>query len=571
MADWLWLPPGVYPGRQSTKYSCMLPDGETNYTVCEFRRVCDFGGRAISSVEIEASGDTAFILFEKNRQILRGPVWVGGDFLFNDERPPEFYSTRCSFAPEEPAAPFELRALVRMGSVRICEYSRGEGGFFLRGTVFFEDGGSEAIETDGSWRGRLLGAYTAPYSYDGNVAPGEFEAPSLSTGPVETIAAPIPPCEVSPLPVEGLGFTEHGAGKSSRETELDKVYACYVSVRVSGAPARVKLTGYELPGGSDFAYDLDFTGPGEYHGMELHAVGGVRIELEKPTPGDTSVSAELLASSYPTPYRAMTVTSDAELDLVLDVCAHSLKYCRQSIHLDSPKHCEPLACTGDYYIETLMTAFTYGDMRLAAFDVRRTALRLNRHDGRIFHTSYSLIWALMLWDVYMLTGERRLLSDCRGALDRLLARFDGYLGENGLIETPPDYMFVDWLDPDGINLHHPPKALGQTCLCMFYFGALRTAEKIYRELGDEASARGCFEKSAALREACLSNLWDAERGLFFEGLNTPTPEELLNNYMPANVGKRYYRRHANILAAYFGFFGSRPAGTASHTGDSADA
>ncbi|MCR5041946.1 MAG: hypothetical protein K6C36_07625, partial [Clostridia bacterium] len=451
------------------------------------------------------------------------------------------------------------------------EYSRGEGGFFLRGTVFFEDGGSEAIETDGSWRVRLLGAYTAPYRYDDSVDPGGFEEPSMSAGPVETIAAPIPPCEVSALPVEGLEFTERRAGTSSKEIELDKVYACYVSVRVSGAPARVKLTGYELPGGSDFAYDLDFSRPGEYHGMELHAVGGVRIELEKPMSGETSVSAELLASSYPTPYRARTVTSDAELDRVLDVCAHSLKYCRQSIHLDSPKHCEPLACTGDYYIETLMTAFTYGDMRLAAFDVRRTAKSLSRHDGRIFHTSYSLIWALMLWDVYMLTGERRLLSDCRGALYRLLARFDGYLGENGLIETPPDYMFVDWLDPDGINLHHPPKALGQTCLCMFYFGALRTAEKIYRELGDEAEARECFEKSAALRQACLANLWDHGRGLFFEGLNTPTPEELLCNYMPRNVEKRYYRRHANILAAYFGFFGSRPAGTASHTGDSADA
>ncbi|MBQ2277422.1 MAG: hypothetical protein II333_02530, partial [Clostridia bacterium] len=44
----------------------------------------------------------------------------------------------------------------------------------------------------------------------------------------------------------------------------------------------------------------------------------------------------------------------------------------------------------------------------------------------------------------------------------------------------------------------------------------------------------------------------SERGLFFEGLNTPTPEHLLYQYMPQNVDKRYYRKHANILAAYFG-------------------
>ena len=54
------------------------------------------------------------------------------------------------------------------------------------------------------------------------------------------------------------------------------------------------------------------------------------------------------------------------------------------------------------------------------------------------------------------------------ALILLLERFERYIGENGIIEYPPDYMFVDWLAPDGISMHHPPKALGQTCLNMFY-------------------------------------------------------------------------------------------------------
>ena len=76
-----------------------------------------------------------------------------------------------------------------------------------------------------------------------------------------------------------------------------------------------------------------------------------------------------------------------------------------------------------------MTAFTYGDMRLAAFDVRRTAELLLYNDGRIFHTTYSLIWVLMLRDVYQYTGDAALLSDCADALALLLKRFEGYLGE----------------------------------------------------------------------------------------------------------------------------------------------
>ena len=138
-----------------------------------------------------------------------------------------------------------------------------------------------------------------------------------------------------------------------------------------------------------------------------------------------------------------------------------------------PGHCEPLACTGDYYIETLMNAFSFGDMRLAEFDVLRTAELLRHNDGRIFHTTYSLIWVRMLYDTYMMSGNIALLEKCADALDMLLARFSTYVGENGLIENPPDYMFVDWIYIDGITMHHPPKCLGQSVLNMFYYIRVR--------------------------------------------------------------------------------------------------
>lgn len=152
------------------------------------------------------------------------------------------------------------------------------------------------------------------------------------------------------------------------------------------------------------------------------------------------------------------------------------------------------------------------------------------------------------------TGDKKLLEDCEDALNVVLDKFQTYLGENGILETPPNFMFVDWLFPDGISLHRPPKALGQTCLNMFYYGALNTSQKIYRVLGEPAMAELRKEQAGVLHEAILNTLYDNDRKLFFEGLNTPTPEELVYFYMPQNVEKRYYRKHANILAAYFGFF-----------------
>ncbi len=191
-------------------------------------------------------------------------------------------------------------------------------------------------------------------------------------------------------------------------------------------------------------------------------------------------------------------------------------------------------------------------MRLSEFDILRTAVMLERENGRMFHTTYSLIWVKMLYDVYMLTGNISLLERCEKALRLLLERFETYIGENGLIETPPDYMFIDWIYIDGISMHHPPKALGQSCLNMYYFAALDNAEKIFAQLSKNDDARYCAECREKLRGAINSQLFDSEKGIYFEGLNTPTDEKLLAKYMPQNTEKRYYLKHSNILAACFG-------------------
>ena len=551
---WIWLPHGQYPQYQSCKLNCMLP-GDAPYAVCELERKYDFGAKQLQTARLRVSGDTAFLLFANGKKLLRGPASVGGDFLYNDVLRPEYYAFETAFTPEKPVRVLRFTALVRLGGVRICEYSRGAGGFTLEGEAQFTDGSSAEIFSDCSWRIRLLPAYTAPNRFRGELAPEPFAFAEQQASPVKTLVAPIPPCTERALPLQNGGkLLLAGAGKTEAFFDLPKIYAVYVRVRNSGAPVRVKLTGSELPGGADWSYELSFAGDGDYYGMELQSAGELKAELSREDAGESEVTVELLASCYPAPEQYRTKTSDPALDRVLETCAHSLKYCRQTHHLDSPRHCEPLACTGDYYIETLMTAFTFGDLRLAAFDIRRTANLLRQHDGEMFHTSYSLIWVLMLWDVYRLTGDKALLRENADALSLLLRRFETYVGENGLLETPPNFMFIDWLNPDGINLHHPPKALGQTCLCLFYYGALQTAEKIYAALGMDEEAALARRQAQALHKAVFTLLWDPARRLFFEGLNTPTQKNLIYEYMPQNVNKRYYRLHANILAAYFGFF-----------------
>ncbi len=559
--SWIWLPRELFPNQQNTEVTCMNRDGKQNHVVARFTKEYRFE-KTIKRIFYRTSGDTFFRLSLNDRPICVGPASVGGDFLFNDQPRQNYYA--FSEKLEGEMLNFFLHgektltwdAVVRMSSVRMYEFSKGHGGFFLWAKIVFDDDCEAFVSTDETWTAQYLPAFERDGYFNGKLPPSETVSAQFVPNIWNTEDAPIPHCEeIYILPERDRVIVP--AGKTiDAELLFDRIYAGYFSVRAeTTGEVSVVLESFETKESLKKEEYL-FCETTEYLGTGLHSAGGFRIHAENRGDNDAVLIFRLLSSNYPVDDQKSghTTTSDDELDLVTDVCTHTLKICRQTLHLDSPCHCEPMACTGDYYVETMMTAFTFGDMRLGAFDVIRTAELLRAHDGRMFHTNYSLIWVQMLWDVYSFTGDASLLKDCEEALCLLLSRFSRYIGDNGLIENPPDYMFVDWLIPDGISTHHPPKALGQTCMNLFYFGALQTAERIYRTIGNNSMGMECFDRAKNLKKNIISQLWDADRGLFFEGLNTPTREELIYQFMPQNVEKRYYRMHANILAVYFGIF-----------------
>ena len=567
--QWIWLPKALYPNYQTSAYNLEFAQfhGEHNFARVALSRNYDLYC-PIKEVQLRFSGDTAFILSCNGIHLASGPASAGGDFLKIDgpidyrlHPLSNYYATELTLTQDSFPGLDEGRlyfnAQVRMTPDRLFDQSKGRGGFFLTAKVLFEDGTEDILLTNETWKVQRLTSYTGDGKFDNSFPEEEPVFAERIDNIWNCETSEIPPCVEELL--SGTDIVIPAGSEQTVEIPFNKIYAGYLAVNVTfanvseGNKLLVDVICRELEE-EDIREHYVFVKDDSYRGMEMLSVGNLLVHMKNDGLEDAKLRLEYIISYYPVYESAETKTSDADLNLVVDVCKHTLKQCRQTIHLDGPRHCEPLACTGDYYIESLMTAFTFGDQSLSAFDVRRTAELLRNRHGRIFHTTYSLIWVQMLWDVYRLTGERKLLTDCEDALVLLFKRFDTYMGENGIIETPPDYMFIDWLIPDGINLHHPPKALGQTCLNMFYYGALKTAAKIYLELGKQAMADKQLNKMNALHAAIYEHLYDNEKEMFFEGLNTPTPEELLSNYMPQNVEKRYYRKHANILAAYFGFF-----------------
>lgn len=548
---WIWLSKEKHPEKQNT-INTVFYDGEKRvYAVAEFTKKYSFE-KLIEKIDLRFSADTYFELYLNGEIIATGPVPIGTDFIGNENVRGQHYASEATFEVNGNVAEFFAR--VKMGPVGDYEYSQGHGGFMLSGCVVFADGTKTVINTDESWLARLNGAYTGAYSYDARIKSGEYSAAEIVTDIWHTRTAPLPLLSEEKLLPDCAEIAVKAGESKTAFTEFDKIYAAYLDIAVKAkGTVKIKVTDFETQvDGRSRSAEIVFDGDGEYRSMQVHSVGGLKLEIANESDDEIKLYPAIIAVNYPVTVEAKTRTSDEDLDLVLDVCRHTLKICRQHIHLDSPCHYEPLACTGDYYIESLMTAHSFGDMRLAEFDVIRTAELIRNNGGRMFHTTYSLIWVMMMYDTYMRSGNIAMLKECCDALIMLPDLFETYVDESGIIENPPDYMFIDWLYIDEISLHHPPKALGQTCLNMFYYGALTNAEKVFAIIGETAMAELCSQKAESLKNAINNLLFDKEKQMYFEGLNTPTPENLLCSWMPQNTSKRYYRKHANILAAYVG-------------------
>lgn len=548
--QWIWLPREQYAAEQRTRYSAMGEQSDPHYTVAELTRSYTFT-QTVVKAQLRFSADTAFQLYCNETIVSTGPAAVGGDFIGNETARAQYYAFETELFPSTDTLHFYAK--VQMSPVQLCDYSMGHGGFMLSAILTFADGTTQQIGSDESWLIRKNGAYKSSGVYDGRISPDAYVPAECTENIWHTTVAPIPVRTEYEIPLTGNIL--HVSAGEEREfvLPLDKIWAGFLSVQAETAgEVSVHIRCRELSENATDEESMIFTENATYRGFTLHSAGTLLVTVKNHGNTAAKITVRFIATHYPIAEETELTVSDSAIQQILDTCRHTLKICRQTHHLDSPRHCEPLACTGDYYIETLMTLFSFGDMRLAEFDLVRTAHLLERENGRMFHTTYSLIWVRMLYDVYMMTGSHTLLMQCEHALRLLLKRFETYLGDTGLIENPPDYMFIDWIYIDGITMHHPPKALGQTCLNLFYYQALHYAEKIFYALNHRDDAECCARQRKALQNSINARLYDAEKGIYFEGLNTPSDESTLGHWLPQNTDKRYYMKHANILAAYVG-------------------
>ncbi|MBP5300710.1 MAG: hypothetical protein J6Y80_04830, partial [Victivallales bacterium] len=213
-----------------------------------------------------------------------------------------------------------------------------------------------------------------------------------------------------------------------------------------------------------------------------------------------------------------TDRANAWMSKIRDCCDRTLRMCSQRMFLDSPLHQEVTACSGDYWIETLMSLVLYGDARLAKADLDRTARLLRHRGGVMFHTSYSLMVVSWLKDYLLYTGDEEFTRECFEATKLVLKTFEKYVGAEGLVSQAPNYMFIDWIADGEITYHHPTAARGMGAMTALYIISLEDSALLAEHFGDRRFASKCRKTAERAREAYRKTLWRKKKRCFADGL-----------------------------------------------------
>ena len=541
-AKWIWLNSKEYPDYQISRF---MRDDEKNdkFAVAEFNNNYSYDKKIVSA-EIKVSASIKYLLWINDKYIGRGPIDNGGDIDLQINMPAQYYNT---YSIAINSNRFDIFSAVYNKATVYSDYGIGHGGFFFEAELTFDDNSKETIISDESWKARLNSKYIDANNFDAekNISAysnaSEFDLPSIRFS-----ASPLPN-----LIEKNIDFSvkKYNKNETVFEINFDKIYCGFLSFDAH-TNERIKLDiKYIEVEIEDIAQTVIINGNASYRSLIMKSCDKIIIKSDK----DFDIkNIAFSLTHYPCDENNSYFNcSDSGLNKVYDVCKYTLMLCRQTMHLDSPMHQEPLGCTGDYYIESLMNYYSYGDNRLTRLDLVRTADRLITGNGYMFHTTYSMLFIQMLYDYYMYSGDKTIFDETMPALDMLLEKFDSYIGENGLIEKCPNYMFMDWMVCDGYSLHHPPKALGQTVLCAFYYGGLKTAEKIY-EICEKSERKNQINlRAESLKKSINKYLFDKEKGIYFSGLNTPHFAKSYQ-YLPDNPQKKYFTKHSNILCALYG-------------------
>ncbi len=535
-AKWIWL--GGEAGKQTADpRPTLFAPARGNAITAHFYKT--FTLAAETTITVRISADVFYLLFINGKFIDRGPAESGGDYKLSVPLPWRFFDEhRCHLLQGEN----KIEIYVSNAPHTQADVSSGRAGLIAEGET---DDGRLLFHTDESFRV----AYECPYEEPtlSFLAPKKIRLgqPLSALSYAVEVAGDMPdplPSGLPPMHTEQLPYTEKHLDNEAR-FDFGRVRPAYLSLHMTAKnDTELCIHLYEVMG-KPCHHTLNVTLPKGEHDFFSHQLHSFRY-LSVILPDGVTLVPTAILSHYPTPPYSFSC-DDAAINKIYEVSAATLPSCMQKYHMDSPIHQELLGCTGDYFIQSRINQSTVGERALTRLDLIRTADMLIIQKGKLFHTSYSLMFPMWLCDYYDFSGDTATLAACEAACDAILSRFDGY-AEDGLLTHTPNYLFIDWVCVGKYTLHHPPRNLGETVMNCFWYRARECVARVKRILGKDAEADAITASLSDFRRRFDEAFYDKDRKLYFAGRPCNAGK---GGWRPASDGKRYYGIHENACAA----------------------
>ena len=218
----------------------------------------------------------------------------------------------------------------------------------------------------------------------------------------------------------------------------------------------------------------------------------------------------LVESTYPVNRAGSFECSDARLERIYEISAHTLQLCMEDTFTDCPLY-EQTHWVGDARNEALFNFSIFGAEDIVRRCIRLTAQSLERYPivgGQVpsgwdmLLPAWSFLWGISVWDYYAYSGDSDFLKEIWPAVMGNLKGAQGLLDGRGLFSGPFWNMF-DWTGIDDRRetvLHNS----------MFLVGAIDAAIKIAEVLGKRSDQKWLSGLRKQVADA-VEALWDPGR------------------------------------------------------------
>lgn len=211
---------------------------------------------------------------------------------------------------------------------------------------------------------------------------------------------------------------------------------------------------------------------------------------------------------YPLNITGEFICSDENYNKMWDVSINTLMCCMHEILVDCP-YFEQQQYGMDSYLESMYSLNISNDTRLIKKTIQDIShsqqpngLLCANYPARFVQIipTFSIYWLMLLHDYYKYTGDKELVSELFGTVDKMLWSFNNHLTEKGVVKTK-GWNFCDWVDSWNYGTPNDGDKEPIAIYSMQYSLGLKYASYLANEIGRFGLSEEYEQRRIALNKA----------------------------------------------------------------------